>query len=140
MRAMERQPKDRRLDSPEDSQLYSFCVQEGDLLILGTDGVFDNLHVHEVLQLASRATSPREVVEDGLSRGYTDPVQLATSIVRAAYHRSLDRDARTPFGEHARQAGLYHRGGKMDDITCVCAWLVTVEPPPAGRAASTVLA
>jgi hypothetical protein len=35
--------------------------------------------------------------------------------------------ARTPFSEHARQHGVLHSGGKMDDITVVCAWVVRSE-------------
>lgn len=124
VRVMERQAKLPRFDLPEDAELYSLCVQEGDLIILGTDGVFDNLHIHEIIQLANEAVSPAEAAASHGSNTPTDPASLATAIVRAAYHRSLDRDARTPFGDHARQAGLYHRGGKMDDITCVCAWVV----------------
>lgn len=30
-------------DAPEESDIYQLRVREGDLLILATDGVFDNL-------------------------------------------------------------------------------------------------
>jgi len=30
-------------DNPEDSDIYQLRVREGDLLIMATDGVFDNL-------------------------------------------------------------------------------------------------
>mmetsp|Transcript_110898 Transcript_110898/g.236874 ORF Transcript_110898/g.236874 Transcript_110898/m.236874 type:complete len:520 (-) Transcript_110898:170-1729(-) len=107
-------------DTPEHAELYSFPVREGDLLVLGTDGIFDNLYVPEVCQLAARAVSPTEAP---LGCGPTDPARLAEAIVRAAAHRSRDRRARTPFSDHAQRAGLQHQGGKMDDITCVCAWV-----------------
>ncbi|CAE8634217.1 unnamed protein product, partial [Polarella glacialis] len=101
-----------------DADLYTFTAQEGDLLVLGTDGLFDNLFIHEVCQLAGEAMGPLD------SGSPTDPATIAQALVKAAFHRSIDRAARSPFGEHAKQAGLYHTGGKMDDITCVCAWLV----------------
>merc|ERR1719362_783661 len=33
-----------RQDVPEDADRYLFNLDEGDLLVLGTDGLFDNLH------------------------------------------------------------------------------------------------
>lgn len=38
-------------DSPEDSDNYQLRVREGDLLILGTDGIFDNLFEEEILEI-----------------------------------------------------------------------------------------
>ena len=43
-------------DSPEDSDNYHLRVREGDLLILGTDGVFDNLFEDEILQIVKTYT------------------------------------------------------------------------------------
>eukprot|EP00930_Biecheleria_cincta_P041705 TRINITY_DN2862_c0_g2_i1.p1 TRINITY_DN2862_c0_g2~~TRINITY_DN2862_c0_g2_i1.p1 ORF type:complete len:582 (+),score=75.98 TRINITY_DN2862_c0_g2_i1:128-1873(+) len=117
VRAIQRRPN-AKVDQPQDADLYSFEVQEGDLVVLGTDGVFDNIYLHEICQLAGSTRGP---LEPG---GPSDPAKLAQAICKAAFHRSTDRSARSPFGDHAKQAGLYHMGGKMDDITCVCAWVV----------------
>lgn len=117
VRAIQRRP-DAKVDKPQDADLYSFEVQEGDLIVVGTDGIFDNVYLHEICQLAGSALGP---LEPG---GPTDPAKLAQAICKAAFHRSTDRSARSPFADHAKQAGLYHKGGKMDDITCVCAWVV----------------
>jgi len=125
VRTVQRCAASAKLDTPDDAEVYTFCVQEGDLLVLGTDGVFDNLYIHEVIQIASQASSP--VASSGKRGMPTEPARIATAITRAAFHRSVDRDARTPFGDNARKAGMYHRGGKMDDITCVCAWVMDVE-------------
>ena len=38
-------------DSPEDSDIYQLRVKEGDLLILATDGAFDNLFQDEILSI-----------------------------------------------------------------------------------------
>lgn len=116
VRAIQRRP-DAKVDEPQDADLYSFEVQEGDLVILGTDGVFDNIYVHEVCQLAGSALGSPEA---GV---FADATKLAEAICKSAFHRSTDRSARSPFGDHAKQAGLCHTGGKMDDITCVCAWV-----------------
>mmetsp|Transcript_963 Transcript_963/g.2182 ORF Transcript_963/g.2182 Transcript_963/m.2182 type:complete len:591 (+) Transcript_963:2-1774(+) len=123
-----------RLDEPEDAETYEFQVQRGDLLIMGTDGVFDNLYDEEICSLASCAVNPFQVpglagakptgeeqhpLEEELA------ARLAAALARAAYLRSTtaSSSSRTPFSDHAEQAGKYHPGGKMDDITCVCAWV-----------------
>mmetsp|Transcript_25698 Transcript_25698/g.67240 ORF Transcript_25698/g.67240 Transcript_25698/m.67240 type:complete len:495 (-) Transcript_25698:157-1641(-) len=119
-------------DSPEDAGRYDFRVQEGDLLILGSDGVFDNLHDRELCELAEMTISPFEarqafIEEPGTLRGpgsSTDAGRFATAIAHAAFHRACDTTALTPFAEHARQHGIPHIGGKLDDITVVCAWVV----------------
>ncbi|CAE8727641.1 unnamed protein product, partial [Polarella glacialis] len=110
-------------DLPLHADTYHFEIQEGDLLLLGTDGVFDNLHDHEVCQLAGVAMTP-EAGGSRQGRLAPDPSKLAAAIAKAAAYRSQDQGARTPFGENAKEAGLYHVGGKMDDISVVAAWVV----------------
>eukprot|EP00930_Biecheleria_cincta_P083894 TRINITY_DN7339_c0_g1_i1.p1 TRINITY_DN7339_c0_g1~~TRINITY_DN7339_c0_g1_i1.p1 ORF type:complete len:465 (-),score=92.43 TRINITY_DN7339_c0_g1_i1:202-1596(-) len=126
----------RKQDQPEDAETYTFQLQEGDLLVLGTDGLFDNLHDHEICQLVSRTIAPFEVEQSfDIERGEltsgnggktsTSAAFLAETLAQAALQRSCSQEGKTPFSLHAQQAGLYHVGGKMDDITCVCAWVVS---------------
>lgn len=119
-------------DMPEDAERYAFPLQEGDLLVMGTDGVFDNLHEREICEIVELTVSPleaRQVFAESASilRGpgsSTDPGALATTIAHAAFHRARDSSVVTPFAEHAQKQGINHIGGKMDDITVVCAWVV----------------
>jgi serine/threonine protein phosphatase PrpC len=122
-------------DVPEDAEKYILPVMVGDLLVLGTDGVFDNLHDEEVCELVSQSISPLEAQETfhlkggrffGSSEGLqtTAPERLAMAVAEAARYRSQDNSIKSPFSVHASKAGLCHVGGKMDDITCVCAWVV----------------
>jgi protein phosphatase PTC7 len=49
-------------DKPEDSDIYQIRVREGDLLLLATDGVFDNLFQDEILRIVTqhvKSTSER---------------------------------------------------------------------------------
>jgi len=55
---------------------------------------------------------------------FSDPTDIAEAIAKAAFSRSKDACAGTPFSLHAREAGLCHVGGKQDDITVVAAWVV----------------
>lgn len=126
----------RKQDLPEDAEAYTFQLQEGDLLVLGTDGLFDNLHDHEVCQLVSGTIAPCEVGQSfDIERGElttesggtssTSAELLAETLAKAALQRSCSQEGKSPFSLHAQQAGMYHIGGKMDDITCVCAWVVS---------------
>lgn len=136
VRAVRNTPKSRQ-DQASDAALSSFALQEGDLLLLGTDGVFDNLHDREICQLADCTVSPFEagqmldlrsgkLVDGGIGREATDPAKVAQAIAQAAHYRSRDECARTPFSLCAREAGYDYLGGKMDDITVVAAWVVKV--------------
>jgi len=132
VRAVERS-KSAKQDAPEDAECYVFNVQRGDLIVMGTDGLFDNLYDQEICQIADSAVTPLEVhglggeqPPGGKQHRYEEELaaRLASALAKAAYHRSTGRSGRTPFCDHARQVGRYHTGGKMDDITCVCAWIV----------------
>lgn len=124
VRAVQRSANKVHLDWPGDATCSTLKVQEGDLIVLGTDGLFDNLFLHEIAEIAGVAVSPSSPVGPAVPSA---PWSIAEALTRAALDRSQDRAARTPFGEHAREAGTYHTGGKMDDITCVCAWVMDVQ-------------
>ncbi|CAJ1337655.1 unnamed protein product, partial [Effrenium voratum] len=100
-------------------------VQEGDVVLLGTDGFFDNLHDAEVCELAHLSLEAT-FRSNEKSAWQIDPTRLAQAYAEAARVRSEDTAARTPFGDLARQAGLQHMGGKMDDISVVVAVVVKV--------------
>jgi len=110
-------------DPPESAELYSFPVEQGDLLILGSDGVFDNLYDHEICELAEQMVWPLEVQDGDFS--LTHPEHVAKTLSFAAYFRACDGNANTPFSDSARHNNVNFRGGKMDDITVVCAWVMT---------------
>lgn len=117
----------RRPDMPSDCLLCDIEVEEGDLVLVYSDGVDDNLHDAEVLDICDRALSPYAAHVLGLpSQAATPPDLVSRAIGGAAYLRSTQENVRTPFAEEARKAGwpvAWCRGGKEDDITCVAAWI-----------------
>lgn len=124
VRAMEKSGTSKQ-DLPSHADAYTFEVEEGDVVLMGTDGIFDNLHDSEVCKLAQislEATMGR----DKSGPWQIDPNRLAKAYAEAARVRSEDSSARTPFGNLARQAGLQHMGGKMDDITVVACVVVKI--------------
>jgi protein phosphatase PTC7 len=116
-----------RLDTAADSQIYEFPVLPGDLLLLFTDGLGDNLHEHEVLDICGRAQPPR--IGRGETVGLaTQPGDLAQALATAARERSQDPAAWVPFSEASQRHGYDMTGGKEDDITVVAAWVMPGEP------------
>mmetsp|Transcript_86996 Transcript_86996/g.246668 ORF Transcript_86996/g.246668 Transcript_86996/m.246668 type:complete len:344 (-) Transcript_86996:89-1120(-) len=106
-------------DRPGDAQLYTFGVQEGDLLIVGSDGLFDNLFDSELCAIIDAAVSGCQGIGD-----LADPADLAEALAQAAFKRSRDRSGETPISQKAAKAGHQLSGGVEDDITVIIAWIV----------------
>ncbi|KAG7169254.1 phosphatase PTC7-like, partial [Homarus americanus] len=99
-------------DRPESADTLEFLVKEGDMLIVATDGVFDNLPDSMII---------KEMVK---VQGSTDLLllqQAANSIAQQARKLAFDEDYMSPFARNARENGINAIGGKPDDITVVLA-------------------
>ena len=112
------------LDTAKDCDAYTFEVREGDLLLLFTDGLRDNLFEREILHIVDCALPPAFGELVGLPGHSTPPEKVARALALAAQERSLDPSARVPFVEYSRRHGYECLGGKQDDITVVAAWVV----------------
>ncbi|PKA45608.1 putative protein phosphatase 2C 55 [Apostasia shenzhenica] len=97
-------------DLPCSAQVFSFPVESGDVIVAGTDGLFDNLYNDEIKRILVRA-----------SRVRLGPEVAAHQIAALARQRAQDKDRQTPFSAAAQHAGLLYHGGKLDDITVVLA-------------------
>ena len=76
-------------DEPETAKLYQTRIQEGDLLILGSDGLFDNLFTSEILDTI------RTTIKD---RGKeVSAREIASAIADRAYRRSISSSESSPF-------------------------------------------
>eukprot|EP00898_Chlorokybus_atmophyticus_P002445 jgi/Chlat1/3200/Chrsp22S08806 len=99
-------------DRPEVADLYSVKVEAGDVVVAGTDGLFDNVFDEEI----------RSIIGDA-SRSGARPDAAAQRIAALARVHAADRQFMSPFAEQAVQAGYQFSGGKMDDITVVVAYV-----------------
>jgi protein phosphatase PTC7 len=111
-------------DHAVDSESYRHEVEEGDLILMFSDGIKDNLHPHEILSIVDRCLSPAFANLMGLPSHATDPEVIARALAQAAQVRSRDPRARVPFTLYSLDHGYDCLGGKEDDITLVAAWLV----------------
>lgn len=101
-------------DLPSSGQVFTVPLSPGDVVIAGTDGLFDNLYNNEVTAVVLHA------VRAGL-----EPQATAQKIAALARQRALDRTRQTPFATAAQEAGFAYYGGKLDDITVVVSYVTS---------------
>ncbi|XP_022917110.1 protein phosphatase PTC7 homolog [Onthophagus taurus] len=99
-------------DQPDSAITDNFHVEDGDVILLATDGVFDNL--------------PQTILINELVKvqGERCPSRLQTvanSIAWMARNLSFDETFISPFAESAFANGINTIGGKPDDITVLLA-------------------
>ncbi|KAK1699009.1 hypothetical protein QYE76_015706 [Lolium multiflorum] len=101
-------------DSVAKADVGEMPVRDGDVVVAGTDGLFDNVFDMEL----------ERVVRMGTAHGYS-PKNMADVIAGIAYEMSRSRTKVSPFStEYQKQAaGVGFHGGKPDDITVVVAFV-----------------
>ncbi|TKY87616.1 hypothetical protein EX895_003197 [Sporisorium graminicola] len=131
-------------DEPRrDAGRWAVKVQKGDIIIVGSDGLVDNLFdediVEEVLRFAPPPTSHQPIpdseavsLEDGErpiegEHEYRLPDDFCPQLVSEALcsrAKAVSEDSRavsSPFQQRAMEEGLHYVGGKHDDISVVVA-------------------
>ncbi|CAK9324241.1 unnamed protein product [Citrullus colocynthis] len=101
-------------DLPSSGEVFMIPVAPGDVIVAGTDGLFDNLYSNEISAVVVNA------VRSGL-----EPEVTAQNIAALARQRALDRNRQTPFSAAAQEAGYRYYGGKLDDITVVVSYITS---------------
>ena len=102
-------------ESYDDARLYTVPVLKDDIIILGSDGLWDNLYPSQAVQIIS-------------GMDITKPSMMAHSLAINAYNSSHDETLWSPFTQRAYEEGILaptdfqdSLGGKPDDITVVVA-------------------
>lgn len=131
-------------DEPRrDAGRWTVKVQTGDIIIVGSDGLVDNLFdediVEEVLKFAPPPTSSQSIPEHDLAslengnrtiegqHDYRLPDDFCPQLVSEALcsrAKAVSEDSRavsSPFQQRAMEEGLHYVGGKHDDISVVVA-------------------
>jgi len=96
------------------SAVHCVSAYESDILIMGSDGVFDNLFVDEIVAYANSVLGP----------GHHGPIpkvvltQLAQRIVQECHGKTL------PDAQGRSKDAPIGRGGKKDDTSCVVAEVI----------------
>ncbi|EPS68754.1 hypothetical protein M569_06015, partial [Genlisea aurea] len=103
-------------DLPSSGQVFTVPVAPGDVVIAGTDGLFDNLYNSDITAVVVHA-----------QRAGFGPQIAAQKIVALARQRAQDKNRQTPFSTAAQEAGFRYYGGKLDDITVVVSYIASDE-------------
>lgn len=99
-------------DQPDSAITNNFPVEDGDVILVATDGVFDNLPQSLLIKELCKVQGERCA-----SRLQT----VANSIAWMARNLSFDETFISPFAESAFANGINTIGGKPDDITVILA-------------------
>lgn len=98
--------------SAKDGTYDKVSLKAGDVLVLGTDGLWDNIW----------GTDVEEIVKNAVSKGVQnlDTMKaLAADLARLANENGKQPDFYSPFADQAMQYGGRFMGGKLDDVTVV---------------------
>lgn len=123
-----------KYDSAEDAQLFSTQVQAGDWMILGSDGLYDNLFLEQIVSIQARVAKESGTTTDCFCTAQA----VARELVERAAEHSKDPRREVPYAaakaeEEASKPGAFKMpgfmkgkavGGKLDDITAVAALVV----------------
>lgn len=118
-------------DTPAAALLSDFCVAHGDIVILGSDGVFDNVYAEMLAPIVLNEW--RKSVKDPKQKNVTidslPPLNcsaVAENIAKLAYQGGKDREHLSPFSLRAKMVNVAYEGGKPDDITVLVAQVLKV--------------
>ena len=132
-------------DRPEDSDLYKYQIwlrPNPDLIILGSDGLFDNVYIREILRIVNKyCFKIKPKASDSIASDSDQPfekadaLEIAKRLASKAYQASISEECTSPFGEkynellrkdHTFSSKLNDeewKGGKQDDISVVVAFI-----------------
>jgi phosphatidylserine decarboxylase len=91
-------------DDPYKAKVKSVDIKQADIIVLATDGLWDNLFPKDIISI--------------IEQNYSDLKEAAEQIARRAQEVALRENIETPF---ERKANKRWRGGKLDDITVIIA-------------------
>jgi len=105
-------------DPPFEADTYAVQLQEGDVVVLATDGLFDNIFEEEIARVGYWTCKHNDT-----------PLEAAEHLTALAYNRALDPTIMVPFGVEAEKAGFHEdvQGGKEDDITVIVSYITRAE-------------
>lgn len=112
-------------DTPEvNAVVQEMEVQDGDVVVLASDGLVDNMWDEEIIAVikAGLEASEEQVLKDTGETGDSGRMKLVAQwIMEGAKKTAIDPFAESPYMERSIDEGLGIEGGKWDDISVVAA-------------------
>lgn len=100
-------------DVPGQAQDVSMAVMNKDIIVVGTDGLFDNMHDSEILSFVQGHVEEDSSVSD-----------IAKGLMNVSHHLMQDTRRMSPFAMSANRNGYHVQGGKVDDVTVIVAKVI----------------
>ncbi|KAI9314929.1 phosphatase 2C-like domain-containing protein [Dichotomocladium elegans] len=116
---------------------FDIKVEKDDIIIMGTDGLYDNLFDRDILSIVRSHVNAYTIPGDGQRSPRLlnfNPQKLSDAL--AARARSVSEDRRnidSPFQTRAINEGYLYQGGKSDDISVLVAIVRDSEDSPDRR-------
>eukprot|EP01136_Pigoraptor_vietnamica_P030423 Opistho-1_new@89655 len=104
-------------DSVAMADSYRFQLRAGDIVIMATDGLFDNMFSGEVEEVVNHVTDQGGSLQD-----------VADAILARALAFSHDASRMSPYARESLRNKIFYVGGKVDDITVMVARVVPDVP------------
>lgn len=98
-------------DDPSKANDQIHDVRENDIVILASDGLWDNLFDVKIMDIVKPFIRDQDEI--------ADPDLVAELIAKEAEQWSYKRDYISPFAKGAREHYYDYSGGKPDDITVI---------------------
>jgi len=97
-------------DTPDSAEPLECTLQDGDIIVLGTDGLFDNMYDEDIIKIT-------EIF------GKQSTASVASALALEAYRKSKEIEVKIPFNDMAAKwYGIKNwDSGKQDDITVIVA-------------------
>eukprot|EP00397_Hematodinium_sp_SG-2012_P043520 GEMP01048394.1.p1 GENE.GEMP01048394.1~~GEMP01048394.1.p1 ORF type:complete len:364 (+),score=95.91 GEMP01048394.1:168-1259(+) len=98
-------------------------IRHGDVLVLGSDGLFDNLYEEEVVSAVSSLLANAKVASLSVEQLKDCANKLVSSALQTVSIGQVGPEGQVEFGANAKMAPSGH-GGKADDTSCIVATIV----------------
>uniref|UniRef100_A0A7N0R8Z4 PPM-type phosphatase domain-containing protein n=1 Tax=Kalanchoe fedtschenkoi TaxID=63787 RepID=A0A7N0R8Z4_KALFE len=96
-------------DPMEFVEWYEIELDEGDVIIAATDGLFDNMYEQEIASIATKSL-----------KFNMNPEEVAAILAVKSQEIGRSTSTRSPFADAAQAAGYAgYTGGKLDDVTVI---------------------
>jgi len=116
--------------SPLDSCTSSIHVRKDDIILVATDGLFDNVDMDEIVSVVLAWETKQKKLKKK-DKNNKNIQELAKELAWLARERSLDDSVDSPFAILAKENDIMWSGGMPDDCTVIALHVV-------GRNASTL--
>ena len=101
-------------DKASDAMRTKLYLEYGDIVVLGSDGLWDNLSELDIVESVERSVGETTVPDEKLMDS------VARNLLAAAYDVSMDKKRTTPYSLAATEHfDMVYSGGKKDDISVV---------------------